>query len=110
MVGVGRADEVVVGDKGFGGELLEDGSALVAEQLGLYASFSRRLLDLQSVLIGAGAHESMLALEQPPSLEDVGEHQRVEVADVWRCRTCQRCDLGRCIMESSPGANAPALT
>ena len=110
VVGVCRADEVIVGHEGFGGELLENGGALIAEQLGLYAGFGRRLLDLQAVLISAGAHESVLALEQPPSLENIGEHQRVEVTDVWRYCTYQRCSLERCIMGTSPRVNTPALT
>ena len=93
VVGVGCADEMVIGDESFGSKLLEDGGAPVAEQLGVHACFGRRLLDLQSVLIGAGTHESVLALEQPPSLEDVGEHQRIEVANMRRCCSCKRCGL-----------------
>lgn len=84
VVRVGGAHEVVVGHEGSGGELLEQGGALVAEQLRVDAGFRRRALDLEAVFVRPGAHEGRLALQHPPSLEDVGQHQRVEVPDVRR--------------------------
>jgi hypothetical protein len=54
VVRVCGAHEVVVGNEGFGGQLLEDGGALVAEQLGLDGGFGGRALDLLTVSGGRG--------------------------------------------------------
>lgn len=75
----------MVGDEGFGGELLEDGGALVAKQLGFDTGFGRRLLDLQTMLVGSRAQDGMLAPEHSPALEDVCDDQRIEVTDVRGC-------------------------
>jgi hypothetical protein len=55
VVRVCGAHEMVVCDEGFGGQLLEDGGALVAEQLGLDGGFGGRALDLLAVSGGRGS-------------------------------------------------------
>ena len=108
VIGIGGADEVVVRDEGFGGELLEDGSTLIAEQFGFDSGFGRCLLDLQSMLIGSRAHDGILASERSPALEDICDDQRVEVTDVWGYHSVNWASFS----EARKGRrrSAPALT
>jgi hypothetical protein len=98
VLSVRRAYEVIVRDQRFSREVLEDGSAPVAEGFWFDAGFSRSTLDLggksalklhpegprylQAVFIGTRAEQRLLSLQHLPSLEDVGEDHGIEVADM----------------------------
>ena len=82
MLPIGRPYEVIVGDECFLGKIFEDGSALITEKFRFDAGFRRSSLDLQAVFVGARAENCPFSFQYPPSFEDIGKDQRVEVADM----------------------------
>ncbi len=85
VVGVSGPDETVVVDAGHLSQLLEFGCVLIAELLGQHSGGGGSELDLDAVLVGAGAEERLVAQQGLPALEHVGQHHRVHVPDVWCC-------------------------
>ncbi len=82
VAGLGRTDEVVVGDvEGVPG-VAEVLGGLVDELLGRDPAGLGRPLHLQPVLVGAGQVEDVVAPEPPPPGEHVAGHRRVGVTDV----------------------------
>jgi hypothetical protein len=82
VAGLGRADEVVVGDVERVPGVTKVLGSFVHELLGRDPTGLRRALHLQPVLVGAGQVEDVVTPEPPPPGEHVPGHRRVRVADV----------------------------
>ena len=82
VVGVGGADEAVVGEaRGLPGGA-EDGADPVGVGLRLFARGGRRLGDLVAVLVGAGQEVRVVAALPVEARERVADEDRVRGAEV----------------------------
>ena len=84
VLGIGGADEEVVGDVEVGFHLLEPRRVLVGQRLGLHPLRLGRVGDRLAVLVGAGQEEHVgIALAHMPG-DHVGRDRLVGVAEVGR--------------------------
>lgn len=79
---VGGADEIVVGGIHFIPNAPDNARHAVHIFLRRYALFFRKLFDLQSMLIGAGAEKDVIALLPLVSGDGIGENDLIGIADV----------------------------
>ncbi len=82
--GLGRADEVVVGDLERPPGLDEALRGAVRPRLGRHVRRLGRLDDLGPVLVGARHEPDVVARQAVPARQRVGVHRRIRRADVWR--------------------------
>ena len=84
MAGLGRADEVVVGDLEEAPGLLEALHGAVGPLLGADPVGFGRLSHLEPVLVRPGQEQHVLTQEAVPSRDGVAHHRRVGVTDMGR--------------------------
>ena len=82
VTGLGRADEVVVGDVEPVPRVAEVPGRLVDQLLRRHALRLGRPLHFQTVLVGAGQIEDLVTAEPAPARENVARDGRVRVTDV----------------------------
>ena len=82
VLGVGSADEEVVGDLELGHERPEPRRVLIGERLGLHPLGERGVSDRLPVLVGAGEKEHILIALSHVARDDVGGDRLVRVPEV----------------------------